>query len=409
MAQEALKTQIDSLQWEINRLDSENQKLRDINPERSQFVDMEDELSLAKEDITNLTAEVNLQRQQLAERDERITEDEREITELSKEIESLTATVQELRVSASQLQTAVEEAEQRRSEAEEQLLTSNSQVSHLGDTCAMLQQENRQLKRDGELELYRAVEEERRKWEVRESRMLAEIMELKRRASIGETTLDTRGMREGVPVASDTFAVRHSNSIVPPAVTTSLLATSVVPAPVVFSSSQQLSSVGVSSSLLQVSSSVVPTPVVFSSNQQLTSFGISGRSHVSSSVVPTPVEFSNSQLSTSVDMSDVSHGYNSQVSLLTGNSLCAPTSLPLLPALGSAIGQPLSKVVPIYGNQLPPIPRFTGEEDLTESGSFPDWFEQYEAVATLAGWDEHAKLVNLIKGNCVLILSFMYR
>ena len=118
--------------------------------------------------------------QQLAERDECITEDEREITELSKEIESLATTVQELRVSASQLQTAVEEAEQRRSEAEEQLLTSNSHVSHLGDTCAILQQENRQLKRDGELELYRAVEEERRKWEVRESQMLAEIMELKR-------------------------------------------------------------------------------------------------------------------------------------------------------------------------------------------------------------------------------------
>ena len=60
--------------------------------------------------------------------------------------------------------------------------------------------------------------------------------------------------------------------------------------------------------------------------------------------------------------------------------------------MGSAIGQPPSKVVPIYGNQLPPIPRFTGQEDLSESGSFPVWFE---AVATLAGWDEHAKLVNL--------------
>ena len=113
---------------------------------------------------------------------------------MSKEIESLTATVHELFVSALQLQTAIEEAEQRLSEAEEQLLTSNSQVSHLGDTCAILQQENRQLKRDGELELYRAVEEERRKWEVRESRMLAEIMELKRPASTGEIPLDTLGM-----------------------------------------------------------------------------------------------------------------------------------------------------------------------------------------------------------------------
>ena len=91
MAQEALKTQIDNLQWEINRLDSENQKLRDVNPERSRFVDVESELSLAKEDITNLTAEVNSQRQQLTERDERITEDERKITESTKEIERLTA------------------------------------------------------------------------------------------------------------------------------------------------------------------------------------------------------------------------------------------------------------------------------------------------------------------------------
>ena len=110
-----------------------------------------------------------MQCQQLDERDECVTGDEREITELSKEIERLTTTVQELHVGASQLQTAVEEAEQRRSEAEEQLLTSNSQVLHLGETCAMLQQEIRQIKRDGELELYRAVEEERRKWEVQES------------------------------------------------------------------------------------------------------------------------------------------------------------------------------------------------------------------------------------------------
>ena len=154
-----------------------------------------------------------------------------------------TATVQELHVSTSQLQAAVEEADQRRSEAEEQLLTSNSQVWHLGKTCAMLQQENRQLKRDGELELYRDVEEERRKWEVQESQMLAEVMGLKRPANIAETRLENpQGMREGVPVASDTFSVRHSNSTVPPAVTASLLASSVVPTPAVFSSSQQLAS-----------------------------------------------------------------------------------------------------------------------------------------------------------------------
>ena len=145
MVQKALKTQIDNLQWEINRLDSENQKLRDVSLERSRFVDVESELSLAKEDITNLTAEVNSQRQQLTERDEHITEDKRKITESAKEIERLTATIQELCISASQLQAAADEAEQRCSEAEAELVTMNSQVSHLSKTCTMLQQENKQL------------------------------------------------------------------------------------------------------------------------------------------------------------------------------------------------------------------------------------------------------------------------
>ena len=81
MAQVALKTQIDSLQREINRLDAENRKLRESNLERSQFIDLESELALAKEDVTNLTGEEDSQRQQLYERDLRITESERKLTE----------------------------------------------------------------------------------------------------------------------------------------------------------------------------------------------------------------------------------------------------------------------------------------------------------------------------------------
>ena len=137
-------------------------------------------------------------------------------------------------------------------------------------------------------------------------------------------------------VASDAFTVNHNNSIVPTTTTTS--------------------------------NSLAP------------------------SVVSAPVVFSSSQLPASVGTSDISHGCNSQVSLLTSNS--ANISLPLLPATGStSFVQPSSKVVPIYGNQLPPIPRFTGEEDSAESGTFCVWLEQFEA--SLAGWDEHTKLVNL--------------
>ena len=47
--------------------------------------------------------------------------------------------------------------------------------------------------------------------------MLAEIMELKRPGKIAEIRLENplgiQGMREGMPVVSKTFSVRHSNSI----------------------------------------------------------------------------------------------------------------------------------------------------------------------------------------------------
>ena len=69
-------------------------------------------------------------------------EDKHKITESAEEIERLTITVQELHVSASQLEAAADEAEQRCSEAEAKLVTMNSQVSHLSETCTMLQQEN---------------------------------------------------------------------------------------------------------------------------------------------------------------------------------------------------------------------------------------------------------------------------
>ena len=45
-------------------------------------------------------------------------------------------------------------------------------------------------------------------------------------------------------------------------------------------------------------------------------------------------------------------------------------------------------------NQLPPITRFSGEEQ-SDGETFLDWLEQFESVAQLGGWNGHAKLVNL--------------
>ena len=57
--------------------------------------------------------------------------------------------------------------------------------------------------------------------------------------------------------------------------------------------------------------------------------------------------------------------------------------------------------------QLPPISKFSGDEKLDDNTTFPEWLEQFEMVANLAGWGDQAKLVNLttrLKGSAYAFL-----
>jgi len=47
------------------------------------------------------------------------------------------------------------------------------------------------------------------------------------------------------------------------------------------------------------------------------------------------------------------------------------------------------------GSQLPPIGKFSGEEQDDESEGFEEWIEQFELVAEVCKWDTRARLVNL--------------
>ena len=55
---EALRTKADSLQWEINRLDAENRRLRADDPAASERVDLEAELEQSRSDVAELTSRV---------------------------------------------------------------------------------------------------------------------------------------------------------------------------------------------------------------------------------------------------------------------------------------------------------------------------------------------------------------
>ena len=58
---EALRTKIESLQWEVNRLDAENQKLRAQDQEACEKVDLQTELERAQGDVAGLEEQLKQQ------------------------------------------------------------------------------------------------------------------------------------------------------------------------------------------------------------------------------------------------------------------------------------------------------------------------------------------------------------
>jgi hypothetical protein len=46
--------------------------------------------------------------------------------------------------------------------------------------------------------------------------------------------------------------------------------------------------------------------------------------------------------------------------------------------------------------QLPPLNKFSGEGDDSGGETIEEWLEQFELVATVARWDQPAKLANLV-------------
>ena len=49
----------------------------------------------------------------------------------------------------------------------------------------------------------------------------------------------------------------------------------------------------------------------------------------------------------------------------------------------------------LLGQQLPPLSKFSGEDLDGDGETFLEWMEQFELVASMCGWNDQAKLVNL--------------
>ena len=100
---EALRTQLDAFQWELNGLKAENRRLKEETPEASKVVALEDELERTRSEVAELTERVSeREREVVSERARAETasgapseEDSRELNEMHERLQSATALLEE--------------------------------------------------------------------------------------------------------------------------------------------------------------------------------------------------------------------------------------------------------------------------------------------------------------------------
>ena len=431
---EALRTQIDSLQWEINRLDAENRKLREANEGAVALVDLETELEESKREVESLKESLRAAEERLANATviQATSAEEATQVQLTAVQEKLGAANTELQAIQGELQRTHEQLRastdllnSEREKVEELQTSFQYHQSHSGELEEEVKTLTEELKtvraemdRDRhalELERYRAVETVREKWETREQRVLDELDKVREELqrckneprSVNESELarqlsDTqqqltaaneqievlkreneRGMKEGRRARSDLLHKENGIGLTPARVPSTLPTTS-----------------------LDVHSPAFQPGLLFPPQTQtpfsfLSSSVSDGKTSVSSTIAtttpltsPSTVRPSMSSVRTRVDPTSLLTSPPSVSTMgFTGTTL--PTSTPMMTAtMPAAQPVPLAMTYPASSaSLLPQITHFSGDQK--DGETFEDWLEHLESVGTLAGWNDHYKLVHL--------------
>ena len=187
---EALRTQLDNLQWEVNRLRAENQRLRDTDVEAGARVDLEAELRASRVEVAELEERVKENEQREAENSHAVAEaretaktsesradasqDELEVTR--RRLRDAAEELRRAQETVATLKKAVEASEARAGELHEKLQTGERELQDQAERAA---RERAAL----ELERYRAVESTTKEWVERERRLTDQLDELLTRLS----------------------------------------------------------------------------------------------------------------------------------------------------------------------------------------------------------------------------------
>ena len=197
MSLEALRTQMDTLKREMGQLEIENLRLRDSNPDQERLLELEAELEQSKEEISHLTERLEdvprleqqlseaLQqgeqlRQEIQARERAPDEQESDAAECRKQLEE----------SEAQLRQSLVQTESDAAECRKRLEESEARATRLATELERREQEWQRAQNDTELQIYRAVEADRHKWESREERLTEQLSILQAQLRKAQTGSD---------------------------------------------------------------------------------------------------------------------------------------------------------------------------------------------------------------------------
>ena len=249
-----------------------------------------------------------------------------------------------------------------------------AEIARLGEAAEAAESRWRteidKLTTESELKRYKSVEAERSKWEVREDRLVAELTTVK---------AELNKLRESTARSS------HDSATV---VTTKdgTTATTAAGAPSTLSGS-----------VTSTSSTTTTTASIASSSATTTAPSSSGTTSAGSTstgvstVTPPSTRSSSITTTASIEGGSTTTSSTSTVTSATMSESKMITPKPATPT------ETLSLSAPFAAQQLPPpLTKFTGDDASSDGETFLDWLEQFEMVASLLGWGEQAKLVNLV-------------
>ena len=197
MSLEALRTQMDTLKREMGQLEIENRRLRESNPDQEKLLELEAELEQSKLEIAHLTERM----EELPRLEQQLSEALEQGEQLRQELQARDQETDE-RESETQLREHLAQAESNVAESRERLKEIEAQVTRLAAELEHREEELRRTRNDTELQIYRAVDTERRKWEKREERLLEQMALLQAQLRSETETFRDEEFAEGQSQAS---------------------------------------------------------------------------------------------------------------------------------------------------------------------------------------------------------------